>query len=520
MTNAPSEVATARRWFFRALVATTIVKLALAAVVPFTTDEAYFVLWGRHPDFGYYDHGAMTGWWLWVMLQFGDSAWLMRLPAVAVSQFVGWGLWRMLRSIDPAKAAWAAVLYLVSPLGLFNILITTDTPLLFFSVVSVMFVRRGVQHERARDYLFAGIALGFAFLSKYFAVLLGLSYAVLLLTCLGRPRVRQLGILLVGIIPGVGINIAWNYHHYWVNVLFNLVTRQESSGFSLLPPLIFVAILLALAGPGVVRGLLKHREADRHSAAEAWQAMRAHGTVVFAVVFALPLAIFLAVSFTHEIGVHWVMSFFPFLPAVLFPAFKAAGLRRMIGPTLVYSLAIPLALSAFAYTGPGRALLRNNAFPIALATKPQAVLEEVAPYRPQYLLTTTSYAKSALLGFYDHSNVPVIGTGSFHAREDDLLTDFRDLDGRDIMIVTDRPRDIEESLAWFAQLSVTEHRVGEARFQVLLGRGFKFGVYREQVLQVIADRYYRMPDWLRPFAASCFFLDRYDLQPRPPADSP
>src|SRR6187551_855207 len=158
------DAATAARFFRSTFLATTILKLALAIIIPFTTDEAYFVVWGRNLDYGYYDHGAMTGWWLWVILLFRDSAWLLRLPAVLVGQFAGWGLWRMLRSIDSEKAGWAATLYLVSPVSMLNFLITTDTPLQFFTVVAVMCVFRGVQRERLRDFFFAGLALGFAFL--------------------------------------------------------------------------------------------------------------------------------------------------------------------------------------------------------------------------------------------------------------------------------------------------------------------------------------------------------------------
>ena len=506
----------AERVFFRAFFATGLVKLALAIIVPFTSDEAYFVGWGRHPDYGYYDHGAMTGWWLWAMLQLGDGAWLMRLPAVLVSQFVGWSLWHMLRPIDAAKAGWAAALYLVSPVSLFSFLITTDTPLLFFSVVAVMFTWRGVQRGHLRDYFMAGLALGFAFLSKYFAVLLGVSFAVLLLGLVGRPRVRELAVLLTGIIPGVGINVAWNYHHSWVNILFNLYTRQEKSGFAIVPPLLYLAILAALAGPGVLRALVRRRAHDAVPAREAWRAMQANGTVVFAVVFAVPLTVFLAVALVHEIGVHWVLSFFPFLAAVLFAFFGADGLRRMIRPTAIYT-AVPAALVLLLPFLPVEwAQKHRSAFSIVLASRPDAVLAELAPYREKFILTTPSYAKSALLGFHDRSNVPVLGLGSFHARQDDLITDLRTFDGRDVMFVSNREHDLDEARPWFRRTETKPLIACGVTFWVLLGEGFDYGVYREQVLQTIADRYYRMPPWLQRIAAPSYFCERYGVQPRAP----
>lgn len=513
MSDHDAESARAERWLFRTFLVTAVIKLLMTLTVPFTSDEAYFALWGRNLDYGYYDHGAMTGWWLWVMLQISDVGWWLRLPALLTSHFVGWALWRMLRPIDPTRAAWVVVLYLVSPISLLNILITTDTPLQFFSIVSMMFALRGVQHGRHRDYLIAGLALGLAFLSKYFAVLLGLSYAVLLLGCLGRPRIRELLILLAGIIPGVGINVAWNYHHWWANVLFNLVTRQETSGFSPVALLLYVVTLAALVGPGVIYFSLRRRDAGSLSWGDTWRSMRANDTAVLAIAFAVPLAAFALVALSHTIGVHWVLSFVPCGLVVLFTRFRADGLRRLIRPTLYWS-AFPVAAALMAPLALTHLASRHSsAFSLVLAAESEAVLAELAPLRSQYLLTTPSYAKSATFGYLERSNVPVIGPGSFHARQDDLHTDFRDLDGRDLMIVAARQQDVERSRPWFASIEERELTVQGARFRVILGRGFNYAIYRELVLQEIANRYYQMPDWLRPFAAPCFFFERYDLEP-------
>jgi hypothetical protein len=83
------------------------------------------------------------------------------------------------------------------------------------------------------------------------------------------------------------------------------------------------------------------------------------------------------------------------------------------------------------------------------------------------------------------------------------------------MIVTNRPHDLDACGAWFARMEVKEHTVRGARFFVLLGERFTYAAYRERVLQIVADRYYRMPAWLQRIAAPSFFLERYELQPRP-----
>lgn len=53
---APVTEARSRNTFLAALIATLAFRLWLAAVMPMTGDEAYFIWWGKVPDWGFYDH--------------------------------------------------------------------------------------------------------------------------------------------------------------------------------------------------------------------------------------------------------------------------------------------------------------------------------------------------------------------------------------------------------------------------------------------------------------------------------
>ena len=83
----------ARRALFPLLAATFALKLLLAAFVPFSGDEAYFLIWGQRPDFGFYDHPPMVGWLLWLMLRVSEAEWVLRLPVVLFTSFIGYGLY-------------------------------------------------------------------------------------------------------------------------------------------------------------------------------------------------------------------------------------------------------------------------------------------------------------------------------------------------------------------------------------------------------------------------------------------
>src|SRR3990172_5455897 len=79
-------------------------KLWLAAVFPFTGDEAYFALWGAEPDLGFYDHPPMIGWLLALLLQASWAEWVLRLPVVLLPLAVGAGIYAALARQHPDKA--------------------------------------------------------------------------------------------------------------------------------------------------------------------------------------------------------------------------------------------------------------------------------------------------------------------------------------------------------------------------------------------------------------------------------
>jgi len=510
MTASPSGRTTADRLFLQSLVITTLIRAVMAAIVPLTGDEAYFVVWGEHLDFGYYDHTPMAGWWLGAVLALGKSVWLMRLPALLTTIAVALLIWRVARGFDAEKAGWIGALYLWSPHGVLNVLTTTDTPLLFFSALAGLFVYRAARDGRAADYLLTGLFIGLAFLSKYFAVLLGVGIAVLLLGFCGRPRWGGVLLVLVGALPSIAINVAWNYEHGWPNIMFNLYNRTRDAGFSLGNPLAFIAVSVLPLGP-IAWQLLKPRAAGRASWSEAWRAWRTNGAVAFVVCFAVSMALLLLVSFQKTVGAHWVLGFFPLFFIALVSLFTAEALRRMVRPMVVFGASL-CAVGTIAVFLPVEILRGHKSYDsVVLGTHMDEVLAALEPHRAEYRLTTPSYAKSAMLSFFSDTYVPVLGQGSYHGRQDDFITDLREFDGRKIMVLCDTPARVVRSREWFDRSEVETISVRGAEFSVVLGDGFQFATYRDTVIEPQVARYYRMPAWLARISKPSFFLERYGL---------
>jgi 4-amino-4-deoxy-L-arabinose transferase-like glycosyltransferase len=308
----------ARRWLWLALAATLLFRFWLAAAAPVTADEAYFILWGREPALGYYDHPPMVGWWLAPLVALSEAPWLMRLPAVLVPPLVALGVGAALQrwfGRDADTSALAALAVLLVPMNFWNVLITTDTPLVLFSVASLLLFARAAQRDAAALYFASGVLLGLAFLSKYFAVLLGLAYLVWAVLS-RRPRAFLL--VFLGGLPAGLLNLYWNYDACWCNVMFNAINRHdEDGGWSARTPLLYAAALAYLAAP-----LLWFAWRGRGRLREAWRRPEER---VLLVAWLAPLAVFALLSPVKRIGLHWLLSF---LPALVLSAARWCARRR------------------------------------------------------------------------------------------------------------------------------------------------------------------------------------------------
>ena len=235
-----SDAALVSRWLLAVGLASLLLRLFMAVSFPITGDEAFFYWWGVYPDWGYSDHPPMVGWLIALMrATLGDSIWSIRLPVVLLPLGLGAALWWALKDVDSRRAAWAVLFFWLAPLNWINMLITTDTPLIFWSMLSaaaLLRAERRAQLDRTTYGLYAlsGLFLGCAFLSKYFSVVLGVAYLVYF-ALYSRKRLAGFTLLVLCALPGPVINIAYNLSHGWANIMatYNSGLRSSNSSFSL-----------------------------------------------------------------------------------------------------------------------------------------------------------------------------------------------------------------------------------------------------------------------------------------------
>ncbi|GAB4346427.1 MAG: hypothetical protein Kow006_04880 [Gammaproteobacteria bacterium] len=492
------ETACAFRWWVALAVG---VRLLMAAWLPVTGDEAYFFLWAEHPDYGYYDHPPMVAWWLWALKSIGSSEWILRLPAVAVPLLVAWLLYRFIQPYGVERARLLALLFLFLPLTLVAPITTTDTPLILFSFLSILALGHAWRVDSQPWYAVAGLLLGLAFLSKYFAVLLGLAYlTAFLFTAEGRRRWKGLLVLVLAAAPAVLVNVAWNYSHCWSNILFNLFNRNVESGFSIDKPLLYLLVHLYLLTPPVVYYLFRNRRELRRRMGESEFRIAAFSAWV-------PLLVLGAIALRREVGLHWVLAFYPPLFLLVGIALRITQLRKatrfMIGFAGLHLVAV-IALLTLPTTVWREAKLYDDIVFLKHSDEVAMAVSEVAGDLP---LFTTSYTPSAILAHRLGRPVGVMGVGSRYARQDDILTDFRQLEGKAVAILVKADQELADFDDDFERLETQPIEVRGARFLLVKGYSFDLAAYRRRVLAVVRDRCYRIPGFLP--AGRCGFLERY-----------
>jgi hypothetical protein len=220
-----------------------------------------------------------------------------------------------------------ATLVLLAPLNAWNVAITTDIPLMLFSFAAIAAWLQALRTGRHGWGLLAGLMLGGALLSKYFAGMLALGMLGHALTHRDARTWKALGWLVLGALPSAGLQIAWNAQWCWPNLMFNLVNRHAGAAWSWTQPLLYVVSVGYVFTP-VVAGVLgrlafdairgpARRRADGSAppgtvpAARSTPEIQAMPEAVSALAWAVafPLAVFALLTMRKVIGLHWLAEF-------------------------------------------------------------------------------------------------------------------------------------------------------------------------------------------------------------------
>jgi len=234
-----------RRWALALIVAATLARLGLAAVLPVGVDEAYSIGIARQFSLSYFDHPPLHLWLVgaWAKLWGSEDLLLLRLPFIALGALSSWLMYALgTRLFGPVAGLWATAIFNLAPVfGLAHgALIFPDGPLLAAALAMALLVARIVlvpgDGQRLGLWALAGLMAGLALLSKYHGVLLVLGLLLFLATTRqGRQWLLTPGPWLAAAIAAACFVpvLVWNAQHDWVSFAFQAGRGRVGNGASL-----------------------------------------------------------------------------------------------------------------------------------------------------------------------------------------------------------------------------------------------------------------------------------------------
>jgi len=489
-----------------------LVSVAIHWSLPIVADEAYMVSWGSNPALGYYDHPPLTGWLSSVIykaeefLGISQHGTLHRIVVFCLAIFTIFWLRGYLRRRFPdaeVLTALSAIAVLPATLVFFNNFYN-DTVLTFFLLGFLIETERALRLPTSRVALIAaGVFFGLALFTKYTAAVFYLGVVVALLTTIeGRYFLfrRFVLITLIASIPFIG-NIVWNYYNCSVNLAFNFAFREIEVG--IIGWAYGILSFLLILGPTIIFIIL--RSFGKFEARPLGFFTRAlYGTLAVMLIFALQRGYF---------GPNWAV---PLLaPAILAATevFSTRQLHRLrtwnasfsviiVAPLFVLLASNKLGLVHLEDIAPkGIAVVINQVFDLADGS----LSEEVVELADGRAIAAIRYGRGAELS--NSTGVPVVLFSDLvFGRNQDLFTDYRELDGQEIVFLPHNIQmgtDLADKI--FASYKIESVEGFRQSYPVIIGHGFDYAAYRDELILPVMEKYYNKS----PFPSGRCFMDRY-----------
>lgn len=240
----------------------------LGAALGLSVDEAHYALYAAHPDWSYFDHPPLVGWAQWSLVALDAPTWALRLVPELLWLGTALMVYHLAERLQTPNAEqpgvgqagfWALVALSVAPLlHVLGIGLLPDTLLVFFTAClmwTTLNLMDAAAAQKPLPWLYLGLLLGLAGLSKYTAIFAALAVAICLVTAHGAALLRNVWAwLAIGLALLLVVPVAyWNHANHWISFTYQ-AKHGAGGGWQLGHVLRFLVVQLVVYGPLLLWG--------------------------------------------------------------------------------------------------------------------------------------------------------------------------------------------------------------------------------------------------------------------------
>ena len=233
-------------------------RLFLLPFMGLMPQDAYYHFYGEHLSLSYFDHPGMIAYILRIFTTlFGKTVFVVKFADFFITSLTLLSFYKLAHLFLSKQRAERALLLMVSTIfiSILSFNSTPDVPLILFWTVALIFLYKAIFENKKAYWIWAGIAMGLAFDSKY----TGLFLQIGLLSFLAfSAKYRKLLLspwmwfsILISAVVTTPVWY-WNYQNDFASFLFQSSTRTgDISKFELSPNFFLGAVAhqLILLGP-------------------------------------------------------------------------------------------------------------------------------------------------------------------------------------------------------------------------------------------------------------------------------
>lgn len=307
----------------------TLLNLVQAAFMELHADEAYYWMYSRFLDWGYFDHPPMVALFIRAGDTLAHSELGLRLFTVISSTLSVYLLWQILKQYTENIRLFILLFSSIVLFHVYGFITTPDSPLAFFTVLFFYVYQRYEKEDKIKWALLLALVIACLLYSKYHAILV-LFFTLLSNLKLLRRSSFWLVVLLSALvfIPHIWWQVQNNYPSFYYHVIDRSAAFYKSSFTTE-----YILAQLALAGP--LAGWFLYRSAALQRSSDNFiKALKFNFCGIF--------IFFLISTLKGRVEAHWTLPAMLCLFMLAYIALADKPLARWLERLLVGSIALVL----------------------------------------------------------------------------------------------------------------------------------------------------------------------------------